>query len=233
MKNKLENKIFLFLGINKFTIVALNSTDELVYKEEILTNNKSNQIDLNFLDNFLNENIFKIEKRLDEFIKSIFLIIDHQNIFSICLSIKSKFDNIKINSDTMHKLLLEAKSCCNKTLEDLDILHMKIDQFCIDGTYFETLPEKKSCNNLSIEVGYICLPKRISKTIEDVLSKYQISLDKMLSFNYVNSFLENKNDNLYRTAQKILEGFNENEVYITNKNSKKLGFFEKFFNFFN
>ena len=222
-----------FLGINKFTIVALNSTDELVYKEEILTNNKSNQIDLNFLDNFLNENIFKIEKRLDEFIKSIFLIIDHQNIFSICLSIKSKFDNIKINSDTMHKLLLEAKSCCNKTLEDLDILHMKIDQFCIDGTYFETLPEKKSCNNLSIEVGYICLPKRISKTIEDVLSKYQISLDKMLSFNYVNSFLENKNDNLYRTAQKILEGFNENEVYITNKNSKKLGFFEKFFNFFN
>ena len=37
MKNKLENKIFLFLGLNKFTIVALNSTDELVYKEEILT----------------------------------------------------------------------------------------------------------------------------------------------------------------------------------------------------
>ena len=33
-------------------------------------------------------------------------------------------------------------------------------------------------------------------------------------------------------AQKILDGFNENEVYITNKNSKKLGFFERFFNFF-
>ena len=141
MKNKLENKIFLFLGIDKFTIVALNSNNELVYKEEILTNNKSNQIDLNFLDNFLNENIFKIEKRLDEFIKSIFLIIDHQNIFSICLSIKNKFDNIKINSDSMHKLLLEAKSCCNKTLEDLDILHMKIDQFYIDGTYFKFLPK--------------------------------------------------------------------------------------------
>ena len=143
MTNKLENKIFLFLGNDKFTIVALNSTDEIVYKDEILTNNKSIHIDSNFLDNFLNENIFKIEKKLDEFIKSIFLIIDHQNIFSICLSIKNKFDNIKINSDTMHKLLLEAKSCCNKTLEDLDILHMKIDQFNIDGTYFKTLPEKK------------------------------------------------------------------------------------------
>ena len=233
MKNKLENKVFLFLGINKFTLVALNSTDELVYKEEILTNNKSNQIDLNFLDNFLNENIFKIEKRLDEFIKSIFLIIDHQNIFSIYLSIKNKFDNIKINSDSMHKLLLEAKSCCNKTLEDLDILHMKIDKFYIDGTYFETLPEKKNCNDLSIEVSYICLPKRISKTIEDVLSKYQISLDKILSLDYLNSFLDDKNDNLYLMAQKILDGFYENEVHIANKYSKKIGFIEKFFNLFN
>ena len=87
MKNKLENKIFLFLSIDKFTIVALNSIDELIYKEEIFTNNKSNQIDLNFLEFFLNQNIFKIEKRLDEFIKSIFLIID-QNIFRFVYQLK-------------------------------------------------------------------------------------------------------------------------------------------------
>ncbi len=233
MKNNLENKIFLFLGIDKFTIVALNSIDEEVYKKEILKDNKSNQIDLNFLDNFLNENIFKIEKKLNEFVKNIFLIIDHQNIFSIYLSIKNKFDNININSDSMHKLLLEAKSCCKKTLEDLDILHMKIDQFYIDGTYFKTLPKKKNCNNLSIDISYICLPKKISKTIENVLRKYQISLDRMLSLDYLNSFLDDKNGNLYATAQKILDGFNENEVFIADRNSKKLGFFEKFFNFFN
>ena len=233
MKNNLENKIFLFLGIDKFTIVALNSVDEEVYKEEILKDNKSNQIDLNFLDNFLNENIFKIEKKLNEFVKNVFLIIDHQNIFSIHLSIKNKFDNININLDSIHKLLLEAKSCCKKTLEDLDILHMKIDQFYIDGTYFKTLPKKKNCNNLSIDVSYICLPKKISKTIENVLRKYQISLDRMLSLDYLNSFLDDKNKNLYATAQKILDGFNENEVFIADINSKKLGFFEKFFNFFN
>ena len=233
MKNNLENKIFLFLGIDKFTIVALNSIDEEVYKEEILKDNKSNQIDLNFLDNFLSENIFKIEKKLNEFVKNIFLIIDHQNIFSIHLSIKNKFDNININSDSIHKLLLEAKSCCKKTLEDLDILHIKIDQFYIDGTYFKTLPKKKNCNNLSIDVSYICLPKKISKTIENVLRKYQISLDRMLSLDYLNSFLDDKNENLYTTAQKILDGFNENEVFIADRNSKKLGFFEKFFNFFN
>ena len=55
----------------------------------------------------------------------------------------------------------------------------------------------------------------------------------MLSLDYLNSFLDDKNKNLYATAQKILDGFNENEVFIADINSKKLGFFEKFFNFFN
>ena len=233
MINSLGNRIFLFLSFDKFTIVVLNSIDEFVYKKESAIDNKSNQIDFNFLDNFLSENIFKIEKELNEFVKNIFLIIDNQSIFSVNLSIKNKFDNITINSNSVHKLLLESKSCCKKTLEDFDILHMKIDQFNIDGAYFKTLPEKKKCKNFSIEMSYICLPKKILKTIEDVLSKYQISLDKTLSFNYLSSFLDNKNDNLYKAAQKILDGFNENEVHITSENSKKYGFFEKFFNFFN
>ena len=73
----------------------------------------------------------------------------------------------------------------------------------------------------------------ILKTIEDVLKKYQISLDKVLSQDYLNSFLDDKNDNLYVMAQKILDGYNKNEVHITNKFSKKLGFFERFFSFFN
>tara|TARA_Y100000591_G_scaffold197430_1_gene170828 strand:+ start:635 stop:1336 length:702 start_codon:yes stop_codon:yes gene_type:complete len=233
MTNNSENKIFLLLGFDKFVIVVLNSNNEFVYKKETLTNNKSNQIDLDFLDNFLSENIFKIEKELNEFVENIFLIIAHQNIFSIYLSVKNKFDNIIINSNSINKLLLEAKNCCKKTLENLEILHMKIDQFYIDGTYFKTLPEKKNYKNLSIEISYICLPKKISKTIEDVLGKYQVSINRILSFDYLDSFLNNKSDNLYSIALKILNGFNENEVHITNKNIKKLSFFEKFFNFFN
>ena len=233
MTNNLGNRIFLFLSFDRFKIVALNSNDELVYKKEILTNNKSNQIDPKFLDNFLGENIFKIEKELNEFVKNIFLIIDNQNIFSIYLSIKNKFDNIIINSNSINKLLFEAKSCCKKTLEDFDVLHMKIDQFYIDGAYFKTLPEKRNYKNFSIEINFICLPRKISKTIEDVLAKYQISLDKILSFNYLNNFLNDNNNNLYITAQKILDGLNQNEVSITSKNPKKTGFFEKFFNFFN
>ena len=44
MVNNLRNKIFLLLKLDKFIIVVLNSNDELVYKKETLTNNKSKQI---------------------------------------------------------------------------------------------------------------------------------------------------------------------------------------------
>ena len=80
MVNSLENKVFLFLGVNKFTIVAIDSANEFVYKGETLTNNQNNQIDLALLDNFLNENIFKIEKKLKEFVKNIFLIKISSNL---------------------------------------------------------------------------------------------------------------------------------------------------------
>ena len=63
MNKNLGNQIFLFLSLDKFILVALNPNGEFIYKEETPTNNKSNQFDQNFLDNFLNENIFKIEKK--------------------------------------------------------------------------------------------------------------------------------------------------------------------------
>ena len=66
MVNNLENKIFLFLGINKFTIVAINSTNEFIYKGETLINNQNNQIELDFLDNFLKNrlSIFPLKETL-------------------------------------------------------------------------------------------------------------------------------------------------------------------------
>ena len=68
---------------------------------------------------------------------------------------------------------------------------------------------------------------------EKVLNKYQISLGKVLSYKYLNNFIDIANNELGLVSKKILHGFNENEVIFTHKRSKNLSFFEKFFNFFN
>ena len=64
-----------------------------------------------------------------------------------------------------------------------------------------------------------------------VLENYQINITKCLDGNYIKNF--NKEEiEISKMAFKILNGCNVNEVMVVQKNTKKLGFFEKFFNLF-
>ena len=61
-----------------------------LYKQKIKFNDKNKALDLNELDKFLEDNIFKIEKLAGYFIKEIFLIIENENISEINFGIRKK-----------------------------------------------------------------------------------------------------------------------------------------------
>ena len=232
MQSNKDYIFFLFIYQNKFIITVLDSKSEIIYLKESSTDDELKEIDYNFLNNFLKKNIFKIEKKFHRFIKSIYLIIDHKDIYSVELSIKNKIDNIFLDTNVVNNLLLEAKSCCKQTLINVDVLHMKIDKFCVDNNYFVVLPSKKKFENLSIDLSFVCMPKYILNDIKKVLNEYRISVEKIFSYSYLNSFLNTENKNIYEIIQKVMNGLNENEVLFINKSSKNKGFFEKFFDFF-
>ena len=93
MKNS-PNKVYLFIKTNKIFIVVINNLNQTLYKNEASVISPKSAFDLNFLNEFINTNIFKIEKVLDEFVKDINIIIDHNKIYSLKFSIKNKTDNI-------------------------------------------------------------------------------------------------------------------------------------------
>ena len=234
MKNNSDHKTFLSIDKNKLSIVVLNSDNNRIYKKESFLKNSVSDLNFESLDSFLNENIFQIEKILNEFVNNIFLIIDHSDLFTIRLSIKEKKDDILLSTNSIKSLLIEAKNQCKQTLQDFDIIHMKIDEFYVDDISYKNLPEQQNCKNFSIDLSFICIPNIISKNFEKILSNYEISLSKILSYQYLTSFADNdKVDNIYEIAHKILNGLNENEVFLVTKKPKNVGFFEKFFNFFN
>tara|TARA_B100001121_G_C18652479_1_gene604786 strand:- start:1291 stop:1512 length:222 start_codon:yes stop_codon:yes gene_type:complete len=70
------------------------------------------------------------------------------------------------------------------------------------------------------------------KVLEDRMKKFQISIDKILSSNYLKSFFNDSEKDLFFWALRIDNGYNENEVKFNKKTQKNKGFFEKFFNFF-
>ena len=232
MKSNSINKTFIFISLNKFIIISLNETNKINYKKETIFKDQNKKFDFDLFDKFLNENIFKIEKELGEFINVIHLIIENEEIFSVNLSIKNKINESTINTKIINNLLIEAKNYCEETLKKAEVIHMKIDQFFIDNEYYKVLPDKVRCKSLSLDISFICIPNNILNNFEKILNKFQISVYRTISYQYLHSFFKISTDNLELVAQKILNGFNEKEVILMKKKPKNFGFFEKFFNFF-
>ena len=233
MRSNSVNKTFIFISSNKFIIISLDEANKINYKKETILKDQNKKFDLDLFGEFLNENIFKIEKELGEFIKVIYLIIENREIFSVNFSIKNKIYETPLNEKIINNLLLDAKNYCEETLKKAEVIHMKIDQFYIDNEYHNFLPDKDSCRGLSLDLSFICIPSNILNNFEKVLNKFQISVYRTISYQYLNNFLKIDSNNLELVAQKILTGFNENEVILIKKKPKNPGFFEKFFNFFN
>ena len=86
--------------------------------------------------------------------------------------------------------------------------------------------------NFSLDLEFICLSDDLFKSFEQILKRYQISLKKVSSYQYIKKFINEDSPDIYNLSKKIVQGSFENEVLIVTKNKKKQGFFERFFNFF-
>ena len=235
MDNNLEFKTYLFLSRKKIILSVKNNSNDYIYNQEF--NIKSNKAEfiINELENILENNIFRIEKKIKNFIKKVDIILEFDDFFNIGVSIKNNFENL-INSKNLDYLLNEIKNCSEKTIDNREIIHMIIENYKIDERDYSNLPENLNSKNFSIDVKFICLSRTFVISLEKVLKKYQISLGKLVNANYIRSFqvdIEKQDrEDLFLTAQKIIEGLNPNEVIFIAADKKKQGFFEKFFNLF-
>jgi hypothetical protein len=233
MSENLNFESYLFLSPKKFIILineGINNTE--IYKKELFVENNLNQINYEILDTFLKSNIFYIEKKIKNFINKFHLIIDSDKFFITQISSKRKNNKNYLSKDEIIYSLNEIKDSCKKTLEDRKIIHMIIEKFVIDNKVFFTLPKNLKCENFSIDVKFISLSENFVKDLENILKKYQISIDKILSANYVKNFFAQDEHNLFLSSKKLIDGYNENEIQFVTKTLKNKGFFEKFFNLF-
>ena len=65
-----------------------------------------------------------------------------------------------------------------------------------------------------------------------IFLKYQISIIKFLSYEYLKNLSNLTQENIVKIAKDNINKENSNEVFVVKKTSKNMGFFEKFFNFF-
>ena len=234
MIREADFQTYLYLNNTQYIIyVTDNKTNEKIYSERLAIEENSTELKLSKLDEFLDSSILKIEKKLNSFIKDIYVILDSKEFHSIKLSIKKDNNGNIINSEALIHPLSDLKNLCQSNLLNKNIIHLLIEKYVIDNKFYTSLPENINCNIFSLDTEFICLSKNLIENIEKTLKKYHISLIQILSASYVEKFKDNTDNTIFATASRIISGHNSNEVLLTGRINKKQGFFERFFNFFN
>ena len=233
MTEELSLDAYLSISQKKFEIYLLDKKNlKNIYKKEFNFENYTDQIDYNLLGDFLDKNIFKIEKLTGNFLKSISLIIENYNILNFSIGIKKKNYGEKINKQYLESSLIELKDLFKENYQNNKIMHFIINRYLIDDVNYTSFDQEINGEFICVEAKFISVPSILIKEISDVLAKYQIKIGSLFEKNYIQNFFEEQSLELTISAHKIKSGLNQNEISLVSKSYKKKGFFEKFFQLF-
>ena len=127
MTEELSFEAYLSLSQNKFQIYLLDKKSlKNIYKEEVYLENTSDLIDYNLLHSFLDKNIFKIEKLIGKFLRSIIVVIDNNQTLNCSIGIKKKNYGEKIDKNNLESSLAELKDLFKENYQNYKIMHLSL-----------------------------------------------------------------------------------------------------------
>ena len=233
MSEDLELETYLSIFPNKFGIYLLDPKKNInLYKEELTFENNSENIDFVYLNKFLEENIFKIEKLNGDFIENIFLIVKSLDVVNLEIGIKKKNYENSINKKYLVNAVTEVKDLVKETYQDSKIIHIIIKNLQINDNDFLSMQKSFESKDLGLEISFISIHHNLIFQLEKILEKYQIKIKRYLCGSYIGEFSRVHGAEFSTMANKIIKGFNKNEVELVKKNNENRGFFEKFFQLF-
>ena len=233
MNKEIDFEIYLIISYGNFEIFLFDiKNHKNIYQEEFKFRYVSEKLDFNLLNEFLENNIFKIEKLAGNFVNNINIVIENKSILTSKISIKKKNYTGEITNIILESMLTDVKDLFKENYNQYKLIHMIIDKYIIDGVSYSSLQDQISNDEVCLEIKLISIQNLIIFEIENILKKYQIEVNNILDKGYVKNFFLDKQIDISQMAHKLKNGMNKKEVQITSKFTKKLGFFEKFFQLF-
>ena len=232
MIEDLDFETYLYISKDKFQIFVLNKKKlKNLYSQELKIDHQFDFKDLNILLNFLDKNIYKIEKLIGNFIKNIILIVENEKNLKINMGIKKSYES-SLKQKSFSSNLTELKDLFKKNYQDQTIMHMCIINYIIDGKRYSSFDTKLINDYFCIEVSFIAIDNKLVFAFDSALEKYQIKIKQYMCGNYINNFIGDTGDEISIIANKLRNGLNINEITIVPKHKENKVFFEKFFQLF-
>ena len=221
---------FLYISKNKYQIFVYDRNNlKNLYHEEIENND---EIELNILSKFIDDNIYKIEKMIKKFIRNIILIIEDDKVLDIGISLKKKNYEKYIDQKHLENCLVEVKDIFRENYPDQIIMHMIIINNDKNENNFMLNNLNKNDDYLFLEVNFISISNNSIFSFEKLLENNQIKIQRCMSGSYIKRYFGEAVIELSIMANKLNNGLNKNEVQLVSKNIENRGFFEKFFQLF-
>ena len=221
---------FLYISKNKYQIFVQDKDNlKNIFNEEIEVDD---QIELDNLSKFLDDNIYKIEKVVNRFIRNIILIIENEKILSTDISIKKNNYEKNTSQKYFETNLIEVKDIFKESYHDQIIMHMVIINKDKNDNSLIFHDSNINDNYFYLEVKFISILNSFTFIYEELLKKHHIKIKKYMSGSYIKSFLNKEQSEFSIMANQLNNGLNKNEVKLVSKTRENKGFFERFFQLF-
>ena len=233
MTDKLNFEAYLSISKEKYVIYLLDKKNlKNIYKKQLNIESDKDLIGYNLLSNFLDQNILKIEKLIGTFLRNIVVIIENEKILNFSIGIKKKNYGEKINKNYLESSLAELKDLFKENYQNNKIIHFIIKRYFTDEVDYKSFDQENDADHMCVEVNFISAPNILIKEISKQLEKHQIKIDRLLERRYIKNLFDGQLLDESIIAFKVQSGYNQNEIVLVPKSTKKAGIFEKFFQLF-
>ena len=212
-------EVYLDFGSSKIRAGAITKNSTLKnfhYEGEFFSDYKN-------LESKIDKIIENIESDTKEYLDNINLMIDSPEMLSINLSLSKKFDKSKLKKEDIQFLIKDAKQQILRNYSEQSIIHIIIKNYKINNVDYTFLPTDINCNLLSIDIIFICLPKKIIDNIKKIFFKFDVSINQIFCSSYARSVNYKDNFASIENISFIDVGFNRTSITHYNKN--KISFF--------
>ena len=223
-------EIFLYISKNKYQIFVYDKNNlKNLYNAEIENND---ELELNILSKFLDNNIYKIEKMIKNFVRNIILIIEDDKVLELGISLKKKNYEKNIDQKHLENSLVEVKDIFRENYQDQIIMHMLIIENDKNENNFLLNNDNNNDDYFVLEINFISIKNNFTFYFDKLLESYQIKISRYMSYKYIKRYIGEDSTELSIMASKLNNGLNKNEVHLISKIVENKGFFEKFFQLF-
>ena len=139
------------------------------------------------------------EKEISNHIEDINLLFDHQNFFTIDISIKKNIDHIKSPNELKSDAKQECTQIINSCYKDQRIIQSFISSIKLDKIELKKIPKDlKDYSDIIFEFKLLCISVENFSYLKNIFSKNNLEIKNTFcssvvrSFNYMNNFKNEK-----------------------------------------